>query len=247
MRRYSNYSLLDEEEGPRYMRYCVIDCVLALLMGMVLTSAISSVLWTPMPSPEESRVQCTSETPYNVATREYLQLGSVYVNGVYYHTGHYSVQKQLPVDVTCIMHLVVCNGRSVVNWTHVYVEDAFQASEETQVVEALKRVTLLRNATRYTYEWCSWDDCLYTEPVEEWWGVWFGLWCAGVVCSSVVFAMPLLLSELFHRHYQRVLDEIDKRRSVNQARSLFSVSERLPETRHTSDNEEWSGVDWKAD
>lgn len=192
----------DPATRDRFYFYFALDCIVSVLLGIALATLLSSLLWIPNPPPEEARVICNSAQPYHVTEREHLHLGHVYMNSHYYTRGHHpSVQKQLAVDVSYVVHPVVCQ-RAGLNWTLLRIEDAFVAGDPALAV-AIKGVKLWHNETRYTYDGCRWRDCLYSEPAGAGWWWWFGLWMTGILLSAVTAIMLLWPCGTLHNHYVR--------------------------------------------
>lgn len=191
----------DPETRDRHYFHATLDLVVSFLLGAMLASVLSAWLWVPTPPAHEAVVLCNSAAIYNVTERVHLQLGQFYQNSHWYTQGHPSVSKLLPVDVSYVVHTVVCHGRGL-NWTHLRVEDAFGAGDPALAV-ALKGVARWHNETRYTYESCRWRDCLYSEPVEDSWWFWFLIWIAGVVTIASTFFMAIWPCRLLEGHYMR--------------------------------------------
>lgn len=193
----------DESDRLRHYFHFSLDCLISLVLGLLLATLVSRQLWVPMPTPEEARVQCTSSEPYNVTTREFIQLGFVTLDSHWSQVGQYRIQKRIPVDVIYLLHPIICNGTHVRNYTHLRVEDAFAFNEGHKVTDALNRIVHWNNVTRYAYEWCLFRDCLYNEPVEEMWGIWVLAWLGGVMCTSSLIVFLLYIPATLHKWYDK--------------------------------------------
>lgn len=200
----------DESSRLRMYLYMVLNFIVSLIIGLILATLVSRQLWVPMATPEEARVQCTSGQPYNVTTREWLQLGTLYLNSHFSRTGQYDIEKRLPVDVIYLLHPITCNGPSIKNFSYLHVEDAIIDKE--LVITILAKIVLWHNVTRYYYDWCSYGNCLFNDPLDEWWWMWFINWSAGVMGGTVLVWTLLCLLGPLHAWYDNIVIRVVSQR-----------------------------------